>query len=60
MKFHRTIARASGNLVAPQLAPIITASVEVFTEGTHRTLLQDCPVYQEIYASQFKKGDAEQ
>ena len=40
MKFHRTIARASGNLVAPQLAPIITASVEVFTEGTHRTLLQ--------------------
>ena len=28
--------------------------------GTHRTLLQDCPVYQEIYASQFKKGDAEQ
>ena len=28
--------------------------------GAHRTLLQDCPVYQEIYASQFKKGDAEQ
>ena len=29
MKFHRTIARASGNLVAPQLAPIITASALV-------------------------------
>ena len=28
--------------------------------GTHSELLQDCPVYQEIYASQFKKGDAEQ
>ena len=28
--------------------------------GTHSQLLQDCPVYQEIYASQFKKGDAEQ
>lgn len=37
MKFHRAIAQASGNLVAPQLTPIITASVEVFTEGTHRT-----------------------
>ena len=36
MKFHRTIARASGNLVAPQLAPIITASVEVFTEEVRR------------------------
>ena len=41
MKFHRAIAQASGNLVAPQLTPIITASVEVFTEGTHRTLLQE-------------------
>ena len=28
--------------------------------GTHSSLLQACPVYQEIYASQFKKGDAEQ
>ena len=41
MKFHRTIARASGNLVAPQLAPIITASVEVFTEGTNKMDKED-------------------
>ena len=27
--------------------------------GTHAQLLESCPVYQEIYASQFKKGDAE-
>ena len=41
MKFHQTIARASGNLVAPKLTPIITAAVEIFTEGTHRALLQE-------------------
>ena len=28
--------------------------------GRHSELLNTCPVYQEIYASQFKKGDAEQ
>ena len=27
--------------------------------GRHSELLNTCPVYQEIYASQFKKGDAE-
>ncbi len=25
--------------------------------GTHAELLQNCPVYEEIYSSQFKKGD---
>ena len=28
--------------------------------GTHAELLATCPVYEEIYASQFKKGDARQ
>ena len=28
--------------------------------GTHTELLASCPVYKEIYASQFKKGDARQ
>ena len=28
--------------------------------GTHAELLTSCPVYEEIYASQFKKGDARQ
>ena len=28
--------------------------------GTHAGLLADCPVYQEIYSSQFKKGDERQ
>ena len=28
--------------------------------GTHTELLASCPVYEEIYASQFKKGDARQ
>ena len=27
--------------------------------GTHQQLRQSCPVYQEIYESQFKKGEAE-
>ena len=26
--------------------------------GTHEELLEACPVYREIYDSQFKKGDA--
>ena len=26
--------------------------------GTHETLLRDCPVYQEIYDSQFRKEAA--
>lgn len=58
MKFHRTIARASGNLVAPQLAPIITASVEVFTEGTHRTLLQETLDTHKAVLEAIKCGDS--
>ena len=27
--------------------------------GTHDQLRQSCPVYEEIYESQFKKGDAQ-
>ena len=27
--------------------------------GKHAELLASCPVYEEIYASQFKKGDAQ-
>ena len=27
--------------------------------GTHDQLRQTCPVYEEIYESQFKKGDAQ-
>ena len=27
--------------------------------GRHADLLKTCPVYEEIYASQFKKGDAQ-
>ena len=55
---HRTIARASGNLVAPQLAPIITASVEVFTEGTHRTLLQETLDTHKAVLEAIKCGDS--
>ena len=58
MKIHRTIARASGNLVAPQLAPIITASVEVFTEGTHRTLLQETLDTHKAVLEAIKCGDS--
>lgn len=58
MKFHRTIARASGNLVAPQLAPIITASVEVFTEGTHRALLQETLDTHKAVLEAIKCGDS--
>lgn len=52
------IARASGNLVAPQLAPIITASVEVFTEGTHRTLLQETLDTHKAVLEAIKCGDS--
>ena len=58
VKFHRTIARASGNLVAPQLAPIITASVEVFTEGTHRALLQETLDTHKAVLEAIKCGDS--
>ena len=27
--------------------------------GRHAELLESCPVYKEIYESQFKKGDAQ-
>ena len=27
--------------------------------GRHAELLESCPVYREIYESQFKKGDAQ-
>ena len=27
--------------------------------GTHDQLRQSCPVYEEIYESQFKKGDVQ-
>lgn len=39
--FHGAIAKASGNLVVPNLMPIISTAVEFFTESTHRTLLQE-------------------
>ena len=58
MKFHRAIAQASGNLVAPQLTPIITASVEVFTEGTHRTLLQETLNTHKAVLEAIKSGDS--
>lgn len=58
MKFHRAIAQASGNLVAPQLTPIITASVEVFTEGTHRTLLQETLDTHKAVLEAIKSGDS--
>lgn len=41
ISFHAAIARASGNLVVPNLMPIISTAVQVFTESTHRTLLQE-------------------
>ena len=46
------------NLVAPQLAPIITASVEVFTEGTHRTLLQETLDTHKAVLEAIKCGDS--
>ena len=58
MKFHRAIAQASGNLVAPQLTPIITASVEVFTEGTHRALLQETLNTHKAVLEAIKSGDS--
>ena len=27
-------------------------------QGTHETLLRDCPEYREIHESQYQKGDA--
>ena len=56
MKFHRAIAQASGNLVAPQLTPIITASVEVFIEGTH--LLQETLNTHKAVLEAIKSGDS--
>lgn len=41
VEFHNAIARASGNSVVPKLTPIITSAVNMFTEGTHRKLLQE-------------------
>lgn len=41
IQFHNAIARASGNQVVPTLTPIITTAVNLFTEGTHRKLLQE-------------------
>ena len=55
---HRAIAQASGNLVAPQLTPIITASVEVFTEGTHRALLQETLNTHKAVLEAIKSGDS--
>lgn len=39
--FHKAISKACGNLVAPNLMPIITTAVELFTNETHRKLLQE-------------------
>ena len=41
VQFHIAIAKASGNQVVPTLTPIITTAVDMFTEGTHRRLLQE-------------------
>lgn len=41
IQFHKAISKASGNLVVPNLTPIITTAVQLFTEETHRKLLQE-------------------
>lgn len=40
-QFHAVIAQASGNQVVPTLNPIISTAINLFTEGTHRKLLQE-------------------
>ena len=58
MKFHQAIARASGNLVAPKLTPIITAAVEMFTNDTHRVLLQETLDTHKAVLEAIKAGDS--
>ena len=38
-----------------QQAKIVVADNGIAESGTHEELLKDCPVYQEIYYSQFPK-----
>ena len=60
-----TVRHGAGSFVTDQpgladdpLAPIITASVEVFTEGTHRTLLQETLDTHKAVLEAIKCGDS--
>ena len=50
-----------GAIVYPRLVKVaVAADGHVVGIGTHDELLAACPVYQEIYASQFKKEEGKQ
>lgn len=66
-KIRAGLHRLSGNLlclvVAQRISSVAAADLilvlddgEIVGQGTHTQLLEDCPVYREIYLSQFGKG----
>lgn len=57
LDFHPTIFIVSQRTVSIQQADriLVLDDGEIVGMGTHRELMERCPVYQEIYASQFNK-----
>lgn len=57
LDFHPTIFIVSQRTVSIQQADriLVLDDGEIVGMGTHRELMEHCPVYQEIYASQFNK-----
>ena len=60
------VADAAVLIIAQRINTILTADQIIVLDdgrmvglGRHADLLKTCPVYEEIYASQFKKGDAQ-
>lgn len=58
IQFHTAIARASGNQVVPTLTPIISTAVNLFTEGTHRKLLQETLETHRAILEAIREGDS--
>ena len=53
------LVRAGAHYVAVADQIIVLDDGRMVGLGRHADLLKTCPVYEEIYASQFKKGDAQ-
>ena len=62
----KNVTDAALVVVAQRIATIMHADQIIVLDdgrmvglGRHAELLESCPVYKEIYESQFKKGDAQ-